>query len=446
MLAVNYVFVEAIAYGFYRFKYGEYDASQLQIERITTLNDIANGAVFTGELVDQQSAPEKRAKRFSKEVLHPYFGYTTEGAELVDGCDVATAGSNGCYQRIKSALDSPLPKRGPNVLNVALLGGSVAVGTVTGAPPRTYQRLLEKLPEYQGRKVNLHLMAAGGYRQPQPLMMLNYYYSLGAEYDLIISLDGFNEISVASSEYKWQKIHPSFPRSWNHRIENTISVDAINLQAKKINLESTHANWADFMSNPIIRISPLSNLLWRIKHSRYLFAVSQLNAQIASAMGQADDSKTPSYERFGPDYAFSDWSELASYTADIWSKSNHLAHGIAKVQGAKFFQFIQPNQYIEGAKEFMYPEEKAVAIAPPGAGGGYGAWYKMGYPFIKEQQKWLKEQGVHTTDLTYLFKDFKGPIYIDNCCHVNSQGSDMIVHAIVDTIHQYNLSAEASSQ
>lgn len=441
---VNYAFVEAIAYGFYRLKFGEYNATQLQVERITTINDIANGAVFTGEQANVRSDSKPLTKRFSKEVLHPYFGYTTEGTQAIENCEASDAAPLDCYERIKSPLDTPLPKRGPNTLNVALLGGSVAVGTVTGAPRRAYQRLLAKLPEYQGRKVTLHLMAAGGYRQPQSLMMLNYYYSLGAEYDLIISLDGFNEVSVASSEYKWNKIHPSFPRSWNHRTKNTISVDAVNLQAKKINLEGRHSSWADFMSNPIIRVSPLSNLLWRVKHSRYLSQVSRLNAEIASVMGQADESGAPSFERFGPDYAFSDWSDLTSYTADIWAKSNHLAHGIAEVQGAKFFHFIQPNQYIEGAKEFMYPEERAVAIAPPGAGGGYGAWYKMGYPFLKKQQSWLKEQGVHTTDLTYLFRDFKGPIYIDNCCHVNSQGSDMIVHAIVDTIHQYNLSAETN--
>ncbi len=443
MIGINYLFIEVIAYGFYRLKYGEYDAGNSQLERVTTINDIANGAVFTGTPADAKV--NNHGRTFSKEILHPYLGYITEGTRVLEPCDkTSPAAARKCYQRIKSPADAPLPKRSADTLNVALLGGSVAVGTVNGSVPQAYERLLAGLPEYKGRRVIVHVMAAGGYRQPQPLMMLNYFYSLGAEYDIVISLDGFNDVAVAASEYKWNKIHPSFPRSWNHRIANTISADAINLQAKKINLESRHTGWARLMSKPVFRTSPLSNLLWRIKHSRYQAQSAQLSVDIAAAIGEGDQDAPPSFEKLGPDYDFSDWSNLVEYTAEIWARSNHLAHGVAEVQGAKFFHFIQPNQYIEGAKPLMNPQERSIAMGA--ANSGYGAWYKLGYPFLKQQQRWLEEQGVHTSDLTFLYKDIEGPIYIDNCCHVNSQGSYMIVEAIVDTIRQYNQTNEASTQ
>jgi len=308
-----------------------------------------------------------------------------------------------------------MPKRGQDTLNVALLGGSVAVGTVSG-------------------------VLSGGYRQPQPLMKLNYYYALGAEYDLIISLDGFNEIAIASSGYKWGKVHPSFPRSWNHRLANTMNPELIKLQAKKVVLEDSHSARARFMSNPINRNSPLSNLLWKILHSRFSSRVAKLNSDMTSLTSTDNKPREFQYETLGPEYSFQGWEELLEYSAEIWAKSNHLAHGVAQVQGAKFYHFIQPNQYIDGAKPLMSEQERKIAIIGANAGGGYGRWYEKGFQYVKKNHQWLLEQGVNSTDLTFLYKDIAGEIYIDNCCHVNTKGSHMIVKAIVAHIHQSNLS------
>lgn len=38
--------------------------------------------------------------------------------------------------------------------------------------------------------------ATDGYKQPQQLMILNYLLALGAEFDVVINLDGFNEVSL----------------------------------------------------------------------------------------------------------------------------------------------------------------------------------------------------------------------------------------------------------
>ena len=67
-----------------------------------------------------------------------------------------------------------------------MLGGSVAVGTIHGTIPDYYQKRLKRLPEYRDKEIVIYGMAGGGLRQPQQLMLLNYYYSLGAEFDLII--------------------------------------------------------------------------------------------------------------------------------------------------------------------------------------------------------------------------------------------------------------------
>ena len=90
----------------------------------------------------------------------------------------------------------------------------------------------------------------------------------------------------------------------------------------------------------------------------------------------------------------------------------------------------------------MTKRERSIAFVAKEQ-SGYGYWYKKGYPAIVSHQQRLKDKGVNTTDLTFMFKDTPDEIYIDNCCHLNSKGSHRIIEKIVETIHQYNI-AQAS--
>ncbi len=437
IVAVNCVFLELVAYGFFRAKYGEFSRAQLQQERLGVVASVQTGPVFTGKEADTTEAESKKQEQL-KEIIHPYAGYTVQGSRSKSGCNLQADNPWACKERVARPEDSPMPKRNDHTLNVALLGGSVAVGTVNGAPPNYYQKRLAALPEYQGRNIVLHMLAAGGYRQPQPLMLLNYYQTLGAEYDLVIALDGFNEIAIAGTEYKRHKIHPSFPRSWKFRMSDKVSPDLILLLAEKVALEKKHIARATFFSSPLPRNSVTFNLLWKVMHSNFSAQLSTLNTQAEQA--QVTDADTPEefqFEGIGPRYPFTDWETLFEYSAALWGNSTLLSNSAAKTHGGKFFHFLQPNQYIEGAKPTMSAAERAVAFSPAGK-GGYGNWYKKGYSYLKKEQARVQKMGVHSVDLTYLYEQEAGEIYIDSCCHVNSKGSAMIVEAIVDEIHRVN--------
>ena len=440
IILVNYLLIELLAYGLFRLVLGEYDRSSMQLERIQAIKTIESGPVFTGENTQNSDSSEVRKVR---EILHPYFGYTVEGRLERKGCDLQQElAQYKCYERILLADDKPFPKRDKNSLNVALLGGSVAAGTIHGTEHQTYEKLLGALPEYKGKKINMHMLAAGGYRLPQPLMMLNYYISLGAEYDLVISLDGFNEIAIASSEYHAHKVHPSFPRAWQFRISGRVSPDLIKLQARRLLIQDKHKFRATTMSNPWFRNSALSNFLWKLVQRNYATNLAQNNSELEQIQKSDDIPREFQYEGLGPEYDFKGWDQFFDYAAQIWANGNLLAHSATEINGGKFFHFIQPNQYVEGAKPLMTKRERSIAFVAKEQ-SGYGYWYKKGYPAIVSHQQRLKDKGVNTTDLTFMFKDTPDEIYIDNCCHLNSKGSHRIIEKIIETIHQYNI-AQAS--
>ncbi len=65
---------------------------------------------------------------------------------------------------------------------------------------------------------NVVTLGIAGYKQPQQLLALAYFLSLGAEYDLIINLDGYNDIVLPITDNYSFGVNPFFPRAWNLRI------------------------------------------------------------------------------------------------------------------------------------------------------------------------------------------------------------------------------------
>ena len=87
-------------------------------------------------------------------------------------------------------------------------------------------------------------------------------------------------------------------------------------------------------------------------------------------------------------------------------------------------------------------DEKKIALLEE---GGYGNVYRRVYPRVLKKMAWLEQRGIEFHDLTYLYKNVEQPLYVDNCCHVNSLGYNMMVEKIVETIHQSNLAADANT-
>ena len=109
---------------------------------------------------------------------------------------------------------TPIRKRSPGKVIVGLTGGSVArqLGTTaTGV----LERELSRISGFQGRSFEFVRLAIDGQKQPQQLMALNYLLTLGAEFDVLINLDGLNEISLPGIDNVPLGVSAHPPRKWN---------------------------------------------------------------------------------------------------------------------------------------------------------------------------------------------------------------------------------------
>ena len=79
---------------------------------------------------------------------------------------------------------------------VGIFGGSGAAWFCEGGSDRLGSRLAEA-PSFRGREIVPLCFAHEGYKQPQQLLILSYFLSIGQELDLVVNIDGFNEVALS---------------------------------------------------------------------------------------------------------------------------------------------------------------------------------------------------------------------------------------------------------
>ena len=141
---------------------------------------------------------------------------------------------------------------------VFLPGGWLRTGDVASMDAEGYLKI-------SGRSKEIIIVNAAikGSKQPQQLMALNYLLVLGAEFDAVINLDGFNELALGMTDNARTGTALVFPRKWPLRVS---SLDPeYRFQVGKIAyLGERRLGWSRLLESTFARHSPTAILLWRL--------------------------------------------------------------------------------------------------------------------------------------------------------------------------------------
>ena len=131
---------------------------------------------------------------------------------------------------------------------------------------------------------------------------------------------------------------------------------------------------------------------------------------------------------YSPPKSMSDMEIIRNYFR-LYQNCLEFANTIALSRNKIVFHFVQPNQYVRDSKIFSDEEEKSCRNIP-------NRFENIDnfYPLILETIKILSTQGIPSYDLTMVFKHTTETVYKDNCCHLNDQGNDILVNAVIDRI------------
>ncbi len=343
------------------------------------------------------------------DILHPYLGFVYN--------DPTPADQLGFRNTL-----SPIQKKGENKVILGIVGGSFAWGTFVAGMGTLIDRLKQD-EAFKNKEIVPIRLAAGGYKQPQQLMTLNYFLSLGAEFDILINIDGFNEATLPVLENIPKNTNPFFPRLWSIRVAPMSDPDFFNLIVEGKHYRNRRVQIAKIFHSETFSSSFTLNLIWQLIDNLIEKKINEINDRALRT-----EPTTSSYVSTGPNLNL-EGRDLYQELANIWKRSSIQMNALSKANDIQYYHFLQPNQYLPGSKPLTAEERKVAVISE-----SFKRIVQEVYPVLQKSSDDLKKKGIKFKDLTMTYADQNQSLYIDACCHVNSEGYNIFADRIAKFI------------
>ena len=483
MTTLTWVLIELTAISVHFIKFHDlYSPRKMKEKIVENINMGSPSTISTG------NAGQRLGRWGVVEVIHPYVGYVLDPHQ-----NISEKGQISNFGFVSKGSANPIRKKSPHAIIIGVFGGSFAL--------HVYQNssLLHERFNITGKEIVILNFARGGGKQPEQLSILAYMLSLGAEFDMIINIDGFNEVALPPAENIPKGVYPFYPRQWYYRARNIIDPLEIRQLGYLEFLKNRKEQWAIlFRTNKLYRSAILS-LIWEYRDKRLgkiiynvqldiehqqkevfegfvvnsnalncLRSKNISNSIIASlqslpghivlkkdsfseiieqAIGKEAYDKyqeeilwcttmpSAGYVVTGPEYPYESEEQLYHDLAMHWKQSSFQMNALCQANGIQYYHFLQPNQYVAGSKR-MTTEEKQLAINEKHP---YKVGVENGYPLLRRFGRKLISLGINFTDMTMIFQNNSEILYHDSCCHLNKQGYDLIMEAIWKTIKEKNM-------
>ena len=359
----------------------------------------------------------------ASETIHPYVGWVVN-PQVKTGTDFF-----GRHVPVNSLgfLDEEhgIPKRSADRLIVGIAGASVA-WQMSVAGEKTLRERLRKDPRFRDREIQIIRMAMSGYKQPQQLMQLNYLLALGAEFDVVVNVDGYNEMALAVCENYDSNVFVAYPRMWHARMQDVVDPRVYSLSYRLLQTRATRQQLAtDRLDSPLSWSSTL-NLIWHFRNQRLENQLLELGTDLRRQKNTAGLG----FGRLGPSQLSSGEEGAYRDAVEVWKNCSRQMHRLCRGNGIVYVHCLQPNQYFPGSKPMGETERLLAWIDRQ----KYGESIAKGYPLLISQGKSLRDEGIAFQDLTMLFSKIEDPIYADPFCHYNQHGNDLLAAAVGERI------------
>lgn len=360
----------------------------------------------------------------SVEAIHPYLGWVINpqaanaSASLFDR--TIPVNSLGFLDE-----EQGIPKRSPDRVIVAVTGGSVA-WQVSVAGEKLLRETLEKSPQFQGKKLQLVRLAMSGYKQPQQLMSLNYMLALGAEFDVLVNVDGYNEVALTIAENDECGVFIAYPRMWHARLQDVVDPRKYPLSFRLFQLRGWRQQMAADRLNSWLPWSPILNLIWFVRDKRLESQIRDMGIELS----QRKRNEGMGFNAVGPAQLYRGTQQMHQQVCDVWSNCSQQLSKLCAANGIAYIHILQPNQYLPNSKTMTAKEREASIYEYQ----EYGIAIAKVYPLLIKKGDELRKAGMDFHDLTMLFSKIAEPIYADPFCHYNQRGNDLLATSIADFI------------
>jgi hypothetical protein len=373
--------------------------------------------------------------QLTADVLNPYFGPSHRSGipfevppELREpGRDAPRIATNN-YGFV-SPYNFPID-RGSNEFIIGIFGGSVSVWFCQVG----VERLLEDLRRHEFFKARTLVpvcMAHEGYKQPQQALVLAYFLSIGQPFDLVVNIDGLNEVALSPINNQ-QRLDISMP-SASHLIPLINLIDKGSLTPERLESLSAIARYKSRLDDVAVLLNRNRSAAIDLGLGGYrTWLMGRYERELRTLDGLP--SPLPGNSLIGaiPPTAERNGDMLFQEIGRNWAQASLLMHSMLAAREVPYVHVLQPNQYHHTSRTFS-AEESVVAIS---ADSGFKPGVEKGYPALLGE---ASSQDLATRagffDGTRIFDAEPEAVYIDNCCHYTRVGylrlADFVARAIM---------------
>lgn len=384
---------------------------------------------------DDSEAPDEGASGTDNLVIHPYWGRVSKSGQSVEeafprelldkmmteGSDLpAWIGIRRNNHGFFSRYDYPRLRQADEFV-VGIFGGSVAsLLSLFGA--EQIAAGLAKHPYFEGRRVVVLNFANGGVKQPQQLMILNYFLLVGQPFDVVVNLDGFNEAVLATSNRR-------------HGID---IVQPFRFQQRMATLlrdpETAVVKW----QAEVVSAREALDALKRMDRQRWSatlhLALRELQKSYATRLVELEEMfpDAPETER-GPARAPSPETvrkdQGVDAIVDLWIRASAMMEQAAHLNSIDYVHVLQPNQYL--SERAFSDEERQIAL---NARSRTGETVRDIYPSMLDALAEHKRNGHAVFSALDILDAESRRVYADNCCHFTDAGNSILAAFVAQKI------------
>lgn len=375
---------------------------------------------------------ETQQGRLTGDGLHPYFGPTHRQGYPFDIPEPLRESASSPARvptnnfGFASTHNYPFVKTSPSQFVIGMFGGSVGAWFCqVGA-----HRLVEDLKAnafFKTREIVPLCFSHEGYKQPQQLLLLSYFLSTGQVFDLVLNIDGFNEVALSSLNNE-RGLDISMPSAMH--LEPLVNlVNQATLTPEKLQSLAAISQYKERINylvgrlqhNPVAVINFVLERLHRSATASYQAEVARFSAIPSNPSDASLILATPSVTQRDEDRALAD-------AAKNWAEASTLMHTMLAARGVPYFHVLQPNQYFT-TRSFSAEEARiARSDASPFKKGA-----ERGYPLLIKESETLKAR-VKFLNATGIFDSESAAVYMDDCCHYTLRGNQILADAIARQI------------
>ena len=369
--------------------------------------------------------------RLTGEALHPYFGPTHKpGVPFAVPASLRAANTPPADLHTNnfgfvSAYDYPFTKQRDNQFVVGLFGGSVGLWfCAVGA-----DRLLEDLrrdPFFRDKELIPLCFSHEGYKQPQQLLVLTYFLEIGQTFDLVVNIDGFNDVALAHLNDE-RGLDISMPSA--QHVDGLINlVNQATLTPEKLEslsaIERLRARLTDLAARA--QRAPLA-AVHVVLDRVYRRTVDEYSRELGRFSNLPSNASQSSLIQVTPRVRTREGSDLYADIANQWARASLMMNELLAARGVRYFHVLQPNQYL--TRHTFSDAEARVALSEESP---YRKAVAEGYPALLSTAAHVEpERFFNGLDV---FDRETSAVYMDNCCHYTRTGNLLLADFIAKSI------------